>query len=65
MLIVLLVAGNETATNLIGNGTRQFISDPEETARLWENRTLMPSAAPTRLPRPTFEAPARAPGGAH
>lgn len=41
---LLLVAGNETTTNLIGNGVRTLLEQPEELARLRENPDLLPSA---------------------
>lgn len=44
MLTVLLVAGNETTRNLIGNAVIQLLAHPEELARLRANPALMPSA---------------------
>lgn len=42
--ILLLVAGNETTTNLIGNAVRCFLEHPEELAKLRADLSLMPSA---------------------
>ena len=44
MLILLLVAGNETTTNLISNAILEFIDHPAELARVRENPALLPSA---------------------
>ena len=43
-LILLLVAGNETTKNLIGNGLRTLIQHPEQTQQLRDNPELMESA---------------------
>jgi cytochrome P450 len=43
-LILLLLAGNETTTNLIGNGLLALMRYPEQMARLRANPGLMPSA---------------------
>ncbi len=42
--ILLLVAGNETTTNLIGNAVRCFIEHPDEAARVRADLSLVPSA---------------------
>jgi cytochrome P450 len=42
--ILLLVAGNETTTNLIGNGTAALLEHPEALARLHAEPDLLPSA---------------------
>lgn len=42
--ILLYAAGFETTSNLIGNGLRLLLTEPAETARLREDRTLLPSA---------------------
>lgn len=42
--ILLLVAGNETTTNLIGNAMRCFLDFPAELERVQANRSLLPSA---------------------
>lgn len=44
MLILLLVAGNETTTNLIGNTMLEFMAHPEQLARVEADRSLVPSA---------------------
>jgi pimeloyl-[acyl-carrier protein] synthase len=41
---LLLIAGYETTTNLIGNGTLALLRHPDELARLREDRTLVRSA---------------------
>lgn len=42
--ILLLVAGNETTTNLIGNAFTCFDDFPQELERLYADRTLIPNA---------------------
>lgn len=42
--VLLLVAGNETTTNLIGNGLLALASEPEETQRLRDDPGLIASA---------------------
>lgn len=44
MLILLLVAGNETTTNLIGNAVLELLDHPDELARVRADQTLLPSA---------------------
>lgn len=44
MLILLLVAGNETTTNLIGNAVQEFIAHPDELQRVLDEPALLPSA---------------------
>jgi cytochrome P450 len=44
MLILLLVAGNETTTTLIGNGVLTLLDHPDELARLRSDAELVPSA---------------------
>ena len=44
MLILLLVAGNETTTNLIGNATVELMEHPDQLARLRAHPELMPTA---------------------
>jgi cytochrome P450 len=42
-VLLLLVAGNETTTNLIGNATNALLSHPSELARVLADRSLVPS----------------------
>jgi cytochrome P450 len=44
MLILLLVAGNETTTNLIGNAVVEFMDHPEQLERVLADPALLPSA---------------------
>jgi cytochrome P450 len=44
MLILLLVAGNETTTNLIGNAAVELMQHPDQLARLRAQPELMPTA---------------------
>jgi len=44
MLILLLVAGNETTTNLIGNATLELLAHPAALAALRADSSLMPTA---------------------
>ena len=44
MLILLLVAGNETTTNLIGNAAVELMEHPDQLARLRAQPELMPTA---------------------
>ncbi|MEP6870926.1 MAG: cytochrome P450 [Anaerolineaceae bacterium] len=44
MLILLLVAGNETTTNLIGNAVLEFMAHPVQLARLRADMSLLPGA---------------------
>jgi cytochrome P450 len=44
MLILLLVAGNETTTNLIGNATLELLAHPDALATLRADPALVPSA---------------------
>ncbi|MCY0876937.1 MAG: cytochrome P450, partial [Firmicutes bacterium] len=41
---LLLVAGNETTTNLISNAVRTFVEHPDDMRRLQENSSLLPGA---------------------
>lgn len=44
MLILLLVAGNETTTNLIGNAIIEFMAHPAELAKVRQQPGLLPDA---------------------
>ena len=44
MLVLLLVAGNETTTTLIGNATLELLAHPGELKRLRDDPGLLPSA---------------------
>jgi cytochrome P450 len=43
LAVLLLLAGNETTTNLIGNAVRNLLSHPGELAKVRADRTLVPS----------------------
>ena len=49
MAVLLLIAGNETTTNLIGNGMLALLSHPEQQRRLWEDAVLVPTAVEEML----------------
>ncbi len=44
MVIVLIIAGHETTTNLIGSGVLALLEAPEQRQRLMQQPALMPSA---------------------
>jgi cytochrome P450 len=44
MLVLILVAGNETTTTLIGNAVLELLAHPDELARLRADPSLLPSA---------------------
>jgi len=48
-VVLLLLAGNETTTNLIGNGLLALARNPAEHQRLRRDRTLIPSAVEEML----------------
>ena len=56
MVILLLIAGNETTTNLIGNGTLMLLEHPEAERQLRENPSLIPAFLEEVL---RFEGPVR------
>ena len=43
LAVLLLLAGNETTTNLIGNAVRNLLEQPTELAKVRADRTLVPS----------------------
>jgi cytochrome P450 len=43
LAVLLLLAGNETTTNLIGNATKNLLTHPQELAKVRADRTLVPS----------------------
>jgi cytochrome P450 len=47
--ILLLIAGNETTTNLIGNGLLALLRHPDEMRRLWADEALLPGAVEEML----------------
>src|SRR5436190_7225745 len=47
--MLLLIAGNETTTNLIGNGTVALFDNPDEAARLRDDPSLITSAVEEAL----------------
>lgn len=42
--VVMLIAGNETTRNLIGNGMLALLRNPDQLDRLWRDRSLVESA---------------------
>jgi cytochrome P450 len=52
----LLVAGNETTTNLIGNALLALLAHPDEAEQLWADPTLVPSALEEAL---RYDSPAQ------
>lgn len=48
-LVLLLVAGNETTTNLIGNGMLALLNHDDERRRLWSDPVLVPTAVEEML----------------
>ena len=47
--VLLLIAGNETTTNLIGNGLNALLNHPEQHRRLWADSNLIPQAVEEML----------------
>lgn len=42
-VVLLLIAGNETTTNLIGNGVKALLAHPEQLGRVLADRSLVPA----------------------
>ena len=57
MLRLLLIAGNETTTNLIGNGVLALLRNPDQIQRLREDPSLIPAAIDELL---RFDSPVQA-----
>ena len=55
-VLLLLVAGNETTTNLIGNATNALLRNPEQLARVRADRALLPSLVEEAL---RYDSPAQ------
>ncbi len=53
-VMLLLVAGNETTTNLIGNGTKALLDHPEQLERIQDEPKLLPNMIEEML---RFDAP--------
>jgi cytochrome P450 len=47
--VLLLIAGNETTTNLIGNGLLALLRHPDQMSRVWGDEGLIPSAVEEML----------------
>ena len=58
-LVLLLVAGNETTRNLIGNGIRALLKNPDQLQRLRDNPDLLDSAIEEML---RFDSPVQLDG---
>ena len=49
MVVLLLVAGNETTTNVIGNGLLALLRHPDEMRKVWDSPALVPAAVEEML----------------
>jgi len=49
MVILILIAGNETTTNLIGNGLLALLRHPDQMRRVWEDAALVRPAVEEML----------------
>lgn len=47
--VLLLIAGNETTTNLVGNGLLALLRHPDQMWRVWNDPALVPSAVEEML----------------
>jgi len=56
-LVIMLIAGNETTTNLIGNGMRALLEHPDQMELLRRDPTLMPRAIEEMV---RYDSPAQA-----
>ncbi|HVN27967.1 MAG TPA: cytochrome P450 [Candidatus Binataceae bacterium] len=56
-LVIMLIAGNETTTNLIGNGMRALLEHPDQMDLLRRDPTLMPRAIEEMV---RYDSPAQA-----
>jgi cytochrome P450 len=47
--VLLLIAGNETTTNLIGNGLLALLRHPDQMRQVWQDESLVPAAVEEML----------------